>query len=83
MSDHASEASVSTPTAPVHAEVKRELSSSQYRSLHLITCQTEKGVLVLRGVVATYYLKQMAQEIALKHAKGETPVQNEVQVTWK
>lgn len=82
MSDSASEASVPTPPVPIHTIVRQELLASPYRSLHLITCQTEKGVLILRGVVATFYLKQIAQEVALKLAKGEAPVQNDVRVTW-
>lgn len=52
---------------------------SPYRHLHRMACQLEDGELVLRGIVSTYYLKQLAQEVARKVAGG-WPLRNDIEV---
>jgi len=48
------------------------------RNLH---CETLGGRVVLKGVVSTYFQKQMAQE-ALRHVEGVEQIENHLQVIW-
>jgi len=43
--------------------------------------ETDQGRVVLRGVVGTYYQKQMAQE-AIRHIDGIHEIANELEVNW-
>jgi len=43
--------------------------------------ETDQGRVILRGVVGTYYQKQMAQE-ALRHIDGIHEIANELEVNW-
>jgi hypothetical protein len=42
---------------------ERCLPSHPYLALHSVSCDYLDGVLVLRGCLPTYYLKQVAQEV--------------------
>jgi osmotically-inducible protein OsmY len=44
----------------------RELRARGYEGLLSVTCEHHEGMLVLRGCVPSYYLKQLAQEVASK-----------------
>jgi len=48
--------------------VRRRLHASAYPPLSHIECQSHEGVITLRGRVPSFFLKQMAQELA-----GNTP----------
>ncbi len=63
----------------VAAAVRDRFRRSPYLPLREITCHLRDGVLLLRGRVPTYYLKQLAQTIG---ASIETvrEVVNELQV---
>ncbi|MDH3717390.1 MAG: BON domain-containing protein [Planctomycetota bacterium] len=65
--------------ASVVAEVQRELRESPYLSMRRITCDYHEGVLTLRGNAPTYYVKQLAQTIALR-TKGVDEVANRINV---
>jgi osmotically-inducible protein OsmY len=43
--------------------------------------ETESGRVTLRGVVHTYFQKQMAQE-AVRHIDGVDEIRNELEVAW-
>jgi osmotically-inducible protein OsmY len=43
--------------------------------------ETHSGRVTLRGVVGSYFQKQMAQE-ALRHVDGISEIANELEVTW-
>ena len=43
--------------------------------------ETEQGRVILRGVVRTYYEKQIAQE-TIRHIEGIDQIDNELEVTW-
>jgi len=60
--------------------VCQALSLSPYRSLRSLTCEVVRGKLVLRGTVATYYLKQLAQSVALK-SSSNLDVCNQISVS--
>jgi hypothetical protein len=55
-----------SPLSMEIAGVCQALLLSPYRSLRSVTCDVVRDTLVLRGTVATYYLKQLAQTIALR-----------------
>jgi hypothetical protein len=61
------------------ASVCQALCQSPYRSLRAVTCDVVRDTLVLRGTVATYYLKQLAQTIALRSTLT-LAVRNEIHV---
>jgi osmotically-inducible protein OsmY len=63
----------------VVAQVERELRESPYLSLRRIKCEYHEGVLTLRGNVSTYYVKQLAQTIALRN-KNVDEVANRINV---
>jgi len=71
-----SEAKAADATA---SDARRRLVDSPYKALNHISCSSYDGTLVLRGRVASYYLKQLAQEFA-RHAHGAGEIVNKVQV---
>jgi osmotically-inducible protein OsmY len=50
-----------------------------YRALKHVSCDCQEGVLVLRGCLPSYYLKQIAQE-AVARLEGVKAIDNQVQV---
>ena len=62
------------------AEAAREcLRGSPYGALAWILCECDEGVLLLRGHLSSFYLKQHAQE-AVAGVEGVTQVVNEIDV---
>lgn len=47
-----------------------------------LQCETNDGRVTLRGVVSTYYQKQIAQEL-LRGVEGVREVVNHLEVNWK
>jgi hypothetical protein len=50
-----------------------------YLALKNVTCDCRDGVLVLRGCLPSYYLKQVAQELVAR-LEGVEGLENEIQV---
>ena len=48
------------------AAVRRALKASNYRPVTLLDCDLVDGVVVLYGLVPSFYLKQMAQAIIMR-----------------
>ena len=67
------------PQASLQAVAERGLRSSRYSALQHVSCDYQGGVLVLRGCLPTYYLKQVAQEV-VAHLEGVEGVDNQIQV---
>ncbi len=57
----------------------KKLRSRGYNGLQSISCEHHEGMLVLRGCVPSYFLKQLAQEVAHK-IPGVNMVVNSVSV---
>ena len=55
------------------------LRGHPYLALRNISCDYHDGLLVLRGYVPTYYLKQMAQEVVAQ-LEGVEHIENRIQV---
>jgi hypothetical protein len=69
-----------SPFALEVASVCQALLLSPYRSLRNVTCDVVRDTLILRGTVTTFYLKQLAQTIALKSIPT-LGVRNEISVS--
>ena len=59
------------PQASPQAVAERGLHSSRYAALKHVSCDYQGGVLVLRGCLPTYYLKQIAQHLAWMPTEGK------------
>ena len=68
------------PQARIQAVAELGLRSSPYPALKAISCEYQGGVLVLRGCLPTYYLKQMAQEVVAHQCGTEEQLENRIQV---
>jgi osmotically-inducible protein OsmY len=55
------------------------LQASGYLLQRYVRCEVEDGVVVVSGVVPSFYLKQMVQSVLL-NLRGVRAVQNEVEV---
>jgi len=70
----------SPPPAEVLVElVYRELRASPYPDMRRLTCRLQEGQLVLQGRVRSFFLKQMAQVMAVRLATTLV-VDNQVEV---
>ena len=58
---------------------ERCLRSNPYLALKNVSCDLLDGVLVLRGCLPTYYLKQIAQE-AVASLEGVERIDNQIRV---
>lgn len=58
---------------------RQRLDSSAHREIQDLPCEFADGVLVLRGWVPTYHLKQLAQE-TVRHIRGVALIRNHVDV---
>ncbi len=76
-SERASETPIPQPAPADVAE--RCLRRNPYPSLKNISCQVRDGVVVLRGCLPTYYLKQIAQEVVAR-LEGVEAIDNQIQV---
>lgn len=61
--------------------VQTAISTNPYLAGRNLRFETESGHVRLRGVVQSYFQKQMAQE-ALRHVQGVDSIENELEVTW-
>ncbi len=61
-------------------QAENRLRNSPYHALRTVTCESRNGVLVLRGCLPTYYLKQLAQTAVVKGQAAPT-ILNEIEVT--
>lgn len=61
------------------AIARQRLDSSGYALLKLVQCEQKNGVIVIRGTVSSYFLKQIAQE-QLRSIQGMTRIVNELEV---
>ena len=57
------------------------LERSPYIARRDLRCEAASGRVTLRGVVDTYYQKQMAQEV-IRHVDGVHEIANELEVCW-
>jgi hypothetical protein len=68
------------PQASIQAVAERALRSGPYPALKKVSCDYQGGVLVLRGCLPSYYLKQIAQEVVAHQVPGVGRIDNRIQV---
>src|SRR6516225_9780497 len=68
------------PPASTQAVAERGLRSSRYSALKLVSCDYQGGVLVLRGCLPSYYLKQIAQEVVAHQFDKVERLENRIEV---
>lgn len=59
---------------------ERSVHAIPHAALRSVTCDFDKGILVLRGRVKSYYLKQLAQE-AVRRIAGVLVIVNVIEVS--
>ncbi len=64
---------------PLDAKVLTALERNPYLARRSLRFETTEGRVTLRGVVRSYFQKQMAQE-ALRHVDGVEEIANELEV---
>ena len=57
------------------------LERNPYLAHRNLRCEAAEGRVVLRGIVRSYYQKQMAQEM-LKGVDGVNEIENQLEVCW-
>lgn len=60
-------------------QVASALQKNPYLDFTSLTCETKEGCVVLRGVVPSYFEKQMAQE-SIRSIEGINEILNELEV---
>jgi hypothetical protein len=68
------------PQAGIQAVAERALRGGPYPALKRLSCDCREGVLVLRGCLPSYYLKQVAQEVVAHQVQGVGRIDNQIQV---
>jgi len=66
---------------PLETLVCSALERNPYLTHRNLRFETSDGRVTLRGVVNTYFQKQMAQE-AIRHVDGVAEIANELEVCW-
>ena len=66
---------------PLDDRVLTALERNPHIARRNLRFETNQGRVTLRGVVGTYYQKQMAQE-AVRYVEGVDEIANELEVSW-
>lgn len=72
---------MNTPLEGLEKRLQEALQDSPYLNQRTLRFETHDGRVVLRGEVASYYQKQMAQE-AVRHIQGVHEIENLLEVNW-
>lgn len=67
---------------PLDDRVLTALERNPYVGRRSLRFETSDGRVTLRGVVGSYFQKQMAQE-AVRHLDGVDEIANELEVCWR
>jgi hypothetical protein len=67
------------PLSPAAKHLQEQLRSSPYWSVRQLACDTSGDCVIVRGIVPSYYLKQVAQSLAMRIA-GIGQVRSDIHV---
>jgi len=70
-----------TTVQTLSQRVDSAITTSPYLAGRQLRFETDGGRVILRGVVQTYFQKQMAQEV-VRRVQGVERIDNNVEVTW-
>ena len=72
---------MATAESTLHTRISSTIEASPYLKSRNLRFETHEGRVVLRGVVNSYYQKQMAQE-TLRRVQGIDHIENHLEVNW-
>lgn len=72
---------MSDAAGPLAERIDTAIHGSPYLMGHTVRIEMRAGRVVLRGVVPSYYQKQIAQEV-VRSVEGVERVDNQLQVDW-
>ncbi|WP_425615454.1 BON domain-containing protein [Anatilimnocola sp. NA78] len=67
--------------ATLAERVGSAIQTNPYLSGRTLRFEAHEGRITLNGVVASYFQKQMAQEV-IKRIEGVEQIENQLEVTW-
>ena len=67
------------PSSPAAIDLQERLQDSPYWSVRQLVCYTSEDCVIVRGTVPSYYLKQVAQSLAMRIV-GLGQVRSDIQV---
>lgn len=67
--------------ATLAERVGSAIETNPYLSGRKLRFEAQEGRITLNGVVASYFQKQMAQEV-IKRVDGVEQIENQLEVTW-
>ena len=65
----------------IHHHLSLALARNPHLARRNVACEMRDGRVVLRGVVNSFFQKQMAQE-SIRLLAGESEIENLLEVTW-
>ncbi len=72
---------MSIAPSPLHSLISSAIEKNPHLRQRKLRFETQEGCVVLRGVVNSYYQKQMAQE-AVRRLEGVDQIENHLEVNW-
>jgi osmotically-inducible protein OsmY len=72
---------MSDAATPLAVRIDSAIHGNPYLVGHTVRIEMRPGRVVLRGVVPSYYQKQIAQEV-VRSVEGVERVDNQLQVNW-
>jgi osmotically-inducible protein OsmY len=69
------------PMSPLDCQIRSAIDQNPYLMGRKVRIETHDGRVTLRGVVHSYYQKQMAQE-TLRNVAGVDRIENQLEVCW-
>ena len=72
---------MSTAASPLDTLISSAIEHNPHLKRRNLRFEAQEGRVVLRGVVSSYYQKQMAQE-AVRRLEGVNQVENQLEVNW-
>jgi len=72
---------MSTVESALNSLISATIEQNPHLKCRKLRFETQEGRVVLRGVVNSYYQKQMAQE-ALRRLEGVDHIENHLEVNW-
>lgn len=67
------------PSSPAAIDLQERLRNNPYWSVRQLVCYTSEDCVIVRGTVPSYYLKQVAQSLAMRIV-GLGQVRSDIQV---
>lgn len=65
----------------LETRIRSQFCSSPYRHLQFVRCDCQGGIVLLTGILPSFFMKQMAQE-SIRHIAGVREINNQVEVVY-